>query len=41
MCLPCHQFVEGVERGLQLQHYLDLKNKVSQEYLKKEKNGLR
>jgi len=28
MCNPCHWFVEGIERGLQLKKYLDLKEKI-------------
>lgn len=28
MCNPCHWFVEGIERGLQLRKYLDLKEKI-------------
>lgn len=34
VCNPCHWFIEGIERGLQLKKYLDLKNKISKKYIK-------
>ena len=32
LCGPCHWFVEGVETGLQLKTYLDLKQKIESEH---------
>lgn len=34
LCNPCHWFVEGIERGLQLRKYLDLKIEISKQYVK-------